>query len=153
MEAANVNISPVPPYMSRPLLFIMENLGSGGMRTCLGEMIIYTIGTSNRECEEFIALLEMYGIKLLADVRRFPTSKFEWFKKENLAKILARHQIGYLFLGTELGGYRKGGYEAYTSTESFHKGLKKIETIASYDKVAVMCSERSRGNATGSLLQ
>lgn len=105
-------------------------------------MIIYTIGSSNRECEEFIELLETYGIKLLADVRRFPTSKFEWFKKENLAKILARHQIGYLFLGTELGGYRKGGYEAYTSTEGFQKGLKEIETIALYDKVAIMCSER-----------
>jgi len=86
--------------------------------------------------------LNAYGIKILVDVRRFPTSKFEWFKKKNLAKTLAEQGIRYIFLGAELGGYRKGGYEAYTTTENYRRGLKKIEALASNDKVVVMCSER-----------
>ena len=105
-------------------------------------MIIYTTGTSNREIEEFIELLNAYGIKILIDVRRFPTSKFEWFKNENLANTLAEQDIRYSFLGAELGGYRKGGYKAYTETENYRMGLEKIEALASNDKVVVMCSER-----------
>jgi uncharacterized protein (DUF488 family) len=105
-------------------------------------MIIYTIGTSNREIEEFIELLNAYGIKTLGDVRRFPTSKFEWFKNENLVKALAGQGIRYVFLGDELGGYRKGGYKAYTETQNYRRGLEKIEALASNKKVVVMCSER-----------
>lgn len=105
-------------------------------------MTIYTIGTSNREIEEFIELLNAYGIKMLGDVRRFPTSKFEWFKKKNLVKTLAEQGIRYIFLGAELGGYRKGGYKAYTETENYRRGLEKIEALASNEKVVVMCSER-----------
>ena len=103
---------------------------------------IYTIGTSNREIEEFIDLLNIYYINILIDVRRFPTSKFQWFKRQNFPRALAKRMIGYLFLGSELGGYRKEGYEDYLATENFQKGLEKIEATAIYDRVAIMCSER-----------
>ena len=86
--------------------------------------------------------MNAYGIKILVDVRRFPTSKFEWFKKENLVKTLAEQGIRSIFLGAELGGYRKGGYKAYTETENYRRGLEKIEALGSNDKVIVMCSER-----------
>ena len=104
--------------------------------------IIYTLGTSDREMEEFIDLLKIYDIQVLIDVRRFPTSKFEWFKRKNLPRALAKRMIGYVFLGNELGGYRKEGYDAHLSSEDFQKGLEKIESIAIYDRVAIICSER-----------
>ena len=106
------------------------------------DQVIYTIGTSNREIEEFIEILKIYGINILIDVRRFPNSRFEWFKREALPRNLARHRIGYIFLGGRLGGFRKGGYEAYTLTKNFQTGIDKIELFALYDTVAFTCSER-----------
>jgi uncharacterized protein (DUF488 family) len=105
-------------------------------------MIIYTLGTSNREISEFIELLDKYKIKIIADVRRFPTSKFEWFRRETLARILAGHMIGYIFLGNELGGYRKEDYETYTLTRAFQWGLEKIEFFSLTEKVGIICAER-----------
>ncbi|MEM2508920.1 MAG: DUF488 family protein, partial [Candidatus Thermoplasmatota archaeon] len=46
--------------------------------------VIFSIGHSNRSKEEFLELLRKYEIEAIADVRRFPTSKFEIYKKENL---------------------------------------------------------------------
>jgi len=83
--------------------------------------IIYTLGMSNREIEEFIDLLKIYDIQILIDVRRFPTSKFEWFKRKNLPRALARQMIGYVFLGNELGEYRKEGYDVHLSSEDFQR--------------------------------
>lgn len=71
--------------------------------------IIYTLGTNRRTEEDFIEILNAYGIERLIDVRRFPTSKFPHFKKETLERFLKDNGIEYFFLGEELGGYRKGG--------------------------------------------
>ncbi|RLF54989.1 MAG: hypothetical protein DRN37_09540, partial [Thermoplasmata archaeon] len=35
---------------------------------------IYTLGTSNRSTDEFFSLLKAFGIRGIADVRRFPRS-------------------------------------------------------------------------------
>ena len=75
---------------------------------------IYTLGTSNRSIKEFLEILKSYQIQIVIDVRRWPTSKwFEHFKKENLEKILSENNIEYLHF-EKLGGYRTGGYEAFT---------------------------------------
>ncbi|MEW6189892.1 MAG: DUF488 domain-containing protein [Actinomycetota bacterium] len=103
---------------------------------------IYTIGSSTRGSDEFIELLEYYGIQTLVDVRRFPTSKLEHFKRENLAHILSEAGIGYVYLGEELGGYRSGGYEAHTLSQQFREGIKSLEGVATRAKTVVMCSER-----------
>ncbi|MGA1840187.1 MAG: DUF488 family protein [bacterium] len=107
------------------------------------DMVIYTIGTSNRNLEEFIDILKTYEISILLDVRSFPeSSRFPWFNKEHLASALIEHKINYIFLGPELGGYRKGGYEAYIKTEDFKKGLDKIEKIVSSNRSVIMCAEK-----------
>jgi len=36
---------------------------------------IFTLGTSTREKEEFLEILRNYQIKIVVDVRRWPTSK------------------------------------------------------------------------------
>ena len=103
---------------------------------------IFTLGTSNRSLEEFLEILKKYKIKLVIDVRRFPTSKlFSYFKKENLKKILKENQIEYLHFES-LGGFRKGGYKNYMKTKEFKEGLKKLIKLAEKKKVTLICREK-----------
>lgn len=103
---------------------------------------IYTIGSSNHTPEEFIKLLKNYQIQALIDVRKFPTSKFAYFKKENLVVLLKNNEIDYYYLGKNLGGYREGGYELYLKTKDFQEGLKELMKIAQNKVTVIMCSER-----------
>jgi len=64
-------------------------------------------------------------VEVVVDVRRFPSSRFEHFDKEKLAELLSEAGIDYLYMGEELGGYRHGGYQEYTTTSEFQAGLKK----------------------------
>lgn len=104
--------------------------------------MIYSLGSSTRELPEFLDLLGAYDIQSLVDVRRFPTSRFEWFKKEHLAKVCQEAGLKYFYLGQELGGYRKGGYEEYTKSLEFRKALEELKKIAASKRTAFMCSER-----------
>jgi len=106
------------------------------------EKSIFTLGTSNRSWEEFIRLLRAYRIEMVIDVRSFPTSKFVHFKQESMNPSLAEAGFGYYFLGKELGGYRKGGYEAYTQTLPYLAGLELLERMSSRCRSAVLCAER-----------
>ncbi len=103
---------------------------------------VYTIGHSVRGPKEFILLLEKYKIETLVDVRRFPTSKFEHFKRENLEEILRLKGVKYVYLGEQLGGYRSGGYREHMKSLAFNKGLKKLEKIAEKSKTVIMCAEK-----------
>ena len=103
---------------------------------------IYTLGTGRRSEEDFIEILFAYDIKTLVDVRSFPRSKMPVFTRENLENLLKREGINYVFLGRELGGFRKGGYEAYTTTEEFRKGVDVLEDIASKGISVIICAER-----------
>lgn len=80
---------------------------------------IYTLGTDRRTEEDFVEILIAYNIEALIDIRRFPKSKIPLFTRENLEDLLKKEGIKYHYLGVELGGFRKGGYEAYTLTEDF----------------------------------
>ena len=102
----------------------------------------FTLGSSTRSAQEFLDLLAHYQIEAIVDVRRFPTSRFEHFIKENLAPLLEEKGIAYLYLGEELGGYRSGGYEAYMKSEEFEAGLARLQGVAQKKRVAIMCSER-----------
>jgi len=104
--------------------------------------VVYTLGTSTRSLEEFIALLRHLGVEVVVDVRRFPTSRFEHFKKEELARSLPEAGIDYCHMGGELGGYRRGGYQAFLASEEFKQGLEKLEEIAKERKTAIVCAER-----------
>lgn len=103
---------------------------------------IATIGTSDRKPGEFIEVLQHHGIQLLVDIRRFPTSRFSHFNKENLEKLCHNNKIDYLWLGDLLGGYRKEGYEAYMATNTFLDGLAQLESRAGAQATAFCCAER-----------
>ena len=106
------------------------------------EKSIYTIGTSNRSIEDFMEILKTYGIKCVIDVRRFPTSKFKHFKRENLANQLESSGYHYDHLGEHLGGYRSGGYENYMKTDPFQKTLDRVEKMAEKESSVIVCAER-----------
>ncbi|MCR4432748.1 MAG: DUF488 domain-containing protein [Caldiserica bacterium] len=103
---------------------------------------VFTIGTSERSFEEFLSLLRLHKIQAVADVRRFPTSRWEHFKKEAFQGLLEAEGIEYFYLGKELGGFRQGGYQTYMETEEFQKGLERLEEIASGNNLAIVCAER-----------
>lgn len=102
---------------------------------------VWTIGHSNQSINDFLEVLKEHEIKVLVDVRRFPTSKIEHFKREHMEKWLLENGINYIWLGEELGGYRKGGYKAYMETCSFRKGIEKLLAIASEKRTCIMCME------------
>lgn len=104
--------------------------------------MIFTIGYAGRTLEEFIQILRANDVKEVVDVRRFPTSKYEDFKGENLSRSLAGEGVSYLH-PKELGGYRKPSYEEFMKTEEFSRGISKLLNEAKGKSVAVMCLERS----------
>jgi len=86
-------------------------------------------------------MLRENGIEVLVDVRRFPTSKIEHFKKESMEEWLPKQGIKYVWLGEKLGGYRHGGYEAYMKTESFKEGIRRLLETARLKRTCIMCME------------
>jgi len=106
-------------------------------------LTIWTIGHSNRSKEEFLNLLREHSIEVLADIRSFPTSKIEHFKKENLEKWLPENGVEYMWLGKELGGYRKGGYKRHMRTKLFREGVQKLLEIARHKRTCMMCMEKN----------
>jgi len=102
---------------------------------------VWTIGHSNRSKETFLALLEEHDIEALVDVRSFPTSKIEHFKREDLEHWLPEHGVEYVWLGKELGGYRHGGYRTHVKTKLFKEGIRKLLSIAAMRRTCIMCME------------
>ncbi len=103
---------------------------------------IYTLGTSTHTKEEFLELLNSYHIETVVDVRSFPQSRFEHFKKENLERILSERGFNYFYLGKELGGFRKGGYLSYTKSLPYQEGISHLEQIGRESITAFICAER-----------
>lgn len=117
---------------------------------------IYTIGHSTHSMDEFIKMLQSFGIKQLVDIRSFPGSrKYPQFNKENMEAALKENGIGYTHL-SDLGGRRKlqkdsknnrwhndsfRAYADYMETENFQKGIVQLEAMAETQPTAYMCSE------------
>jgi uncharacterized protein (DUF488 family) len=103
----------------------------------------FTLGTSTRTSEEFVGCCRAFGIRLVADVRRFPVShRYPHFSQDAFAAFLVAAGIGYAHLGETLGGYRKGGYEAHMQTGLFAAGMEKLQALLAEAPGAVVCSER-----------
>ncbi|MDO8136250.1 MAG: DUF488 family protein [Candidatus Brocadiales bacterium] len=47
-----------------------------------------------------------------------------------------------MYIGKELGGYRKGGYEIYMRTEDFLSGIEELEGTARVNRTVFVCAER-----------
>ncbi len=123
-------------------------------------LTFYTLGHSTRSLSEFLTILNFYEISAIADVRAFPTSqRFPHFSQDLLALVLDRAGIKYLWLGRELGGYRKGGlgisspntawrsqgfrnYADHMLTEEFQAGVGELLRLGEKERAAILCAER-----------
>ena len=120
-------------------------------------MRIWTIGHSTRAIDDFISLLKENEIKLLADVRAWPSSKrYPQFNHDALAESLNANGIFYEHF-PELGGKRKSkpdsrntawrsasfrGYADYMETEQFQKGIERLlDVAAETGPTAIVCAE------------
>jgi uncharacterized protein (DUF488 family) len=103
---------------------------------------IYTLGTDLRSAEDFIEILLSSEVRAVIDVRSFPRSKLSHFTQGPLSELLLSNGIAYHFLGKELGGFRKGGYAAYVTTEEFSDGVSMIESLAEDAVSVIICSEK-----------
>jgi uncharacterized protein (DUF488 family) len=124
------------------------------MRTTL-----YTIGHGNRSADELVGLLREARIETLADVRAHPASKrHPQFARAALQGALAQAGIGYVWEGSDLGGFRKPradsphvalavdgfrGYADHMETAAFEAAMGRLVKMAGKQRVAIMCAEKN----------
>ena len=119
---------------------------------------LYSIGHGNRGSETFLALLNSFEVRHLADVRSYPNSKRNpHFDRENLELMLNRSGISYTWF-PDLGGFRREGlgntsphvalespgfrnYADYMSTESFQTAAYKLSQLVTLGSACFMCAE------------
>jgi uncharacterized protein (DUF488 family) len=118
---------------------------------------ILTVGHSNREESEFGALVTGAGIELIADVRRYPSSRrLPHFERSALAASLKVAGIDYEWMGETLGGRREPeagsandaweneqfrGYADHMAGDEFSAGLEQLERMAGERRTAILCAE------------
>jgi len=56
--------------------------------------------------------------------------------------FLLSSEIEYVYMGGELGGFRKGGYEAYVKTKEYKQALKSLQKVAKRSPTVIMCCEK-----------
>lgn len=117
---------------------------------------VFTIGHSTRSIDEFVELLQEYGVETVADVRSIPKSRHNpQFNSELLNQSLKAKHIRYKHI-KKLGGLRHAkkdsinlgwrnssfrGFADYMATPEFAEGLEALTKIASMRRTAIMCAE------------
>ena len=111
------------------------------MSVAAAETRLYTVGHSTRTLDDLVGLLNDYGITQLVDVRHYPRSRRNpQFNLEALERELPSRGIAYAW-DEGLGGFRKGGYQAYMATPAFAGGLDRLERLVKRRPTAIMCAE------------
>lgn len=133
--------------------------------------VVYSIGHSDRSAPAFVELLRSVGVEGVADVRRYPASRrHPQFSRAALERVLAGAELGYAFLGRQLGGRREPelpidaspnralrdaalrGYADAMSGDDFVAGVETLEALALERPTALMCAERDWWRCHRSLL-
>jgi uncharacterized protein (DUF488 family) len=119
-------------------------------------MTVWTIGHSTRTLEEFVAILRVYAIEAVADVRRFPGSRrYPHFGREALEESLPAQGVAYAWI-PQLGGRRKAqpdspntgwrnesfrGDADHLASAEFAEGLAQLMALAATARTTLMCAE------------
>ncbi|MHB1845133.1 MAG: DUF488 domain-containing protein [Deltaproteobacteria bacterium] len=120
--------------------------------------LVFTVGHGSRTTEEVAALLQAAGVRLLVDVRSFPSSRHSpWLARAGLAASLPPLGIDYRWMGESLGGRRRSAvasrhpawrvsafrsYADHMDTPLFQEGLSRLEAmVREGPPLAFMCSE------------
>ena len=118
----------------------------------MGDYRLYSIGHSSQTQEEFLALLSLYGVNCIVDVRSVPASKYSpQFNQENLKWFLKGQGVHYLFFGEEFGARRTDcidekvgqvNFEWAVETTNFKQGaVRLLNGLKKGFNIALMCSE------------
>ena len=119
----------------------------------------YTIGHSTRSLDEFVALLRLADVTVVADIRSVPRSRTNpQYNRDTLPQSLATFRIDYEHLGA-LGGLRGRiesvatatnafwenrsfrNYADYALTPAFRAGLDQLIALGRTRRCAMMCAE------------
>ncbi len=118
----------------------------------------YTIGHSTRPIAEFVDLLRLAEVGIVADVRTLPRSRTNpQYNGDALPGALAQLQIAYEHMPT-LGGLRKAqdvapeinafwrvqsfhNFADYALSEPFRRGLARLRALGRERRCAIMCAE------------
>jgi len=113
---------------------------------------VLTIGHSNHDTEQFLALLRRHGVRMLVDVRSDPYSRYApQFNRSEIERLVRAAGIDYRYSGDSIGGkpkdsslYTPSGkpdYDALAATPKFQEELKAVADLAGRVRAAIMCSE------------
>ena len=117
---------------------------------------IHTVGHSTRTSVELLAVLDEAEVKLLADVRAFPSSRrHPHFNRDALSVWLPEAGIGYTHMpglggrrdpvpGSPNGGWRERAFQGYAdhmASPEFQTALEQLEAQARGVPTAIMCAE------------
>lgn len=129
----------------------------------MSQLTVYTIGHSNHTSESLLALLDLYTVRLLVDVRSTPHSQFNpQFNQGAIKAAVEQHGLEYKYAGEFLGGRPKDpalfkptqqqphkedwaypdiDYDAVLRSEPFQRGIKRLVQLAAETRLAIMCAE------------
>jgi len=102
---------------------------------------MWNIGYGSLSKERFLHLMRTHNINIVVDVRRWPASKIDHFKKENLESLLQGAGIKYVWLGDKLGGFRKGGYRKFMDSPEFEEGIRNLISLSESGNLCFLCLE------------
>jgi len=104
---------------------------------------VYTVGYGSLSKDDLLTLLKQYGIELVADIRRWPTSKLRDFQQSYLGTWLRDAGIRYAWMGRALGGERGRGYRNHVKDRKFTRGVDDLAELGNRYKTCVLCVESS----------
>jgi Protein of unknown function, DUF488 len=117
---------------------------------------LFTVGHSTRSQDELLAVLAIAGVRAVADVRAFPSSRrHPHFNRGALEQWLPEAGIDYVHLaglggrrepvpGSINGGWRERAFQGYAdhmASDEFVSGLARLEELAVSKPTAIMCAE------------
>jgi uncharacterized protein (DUF488 family) len=136
-------------------------------------MDLYTLGHSAHPIERFLGLLAAYEIRMLADVRTVPASRFHpQYGKRALEMALTGAGIAYVYLGEGLGGrpadaslyppevdhpvkdrpHPMPDFSLVMQREFFTRGIEELLALAGGQRTAILCSEEDPARCHRQLL-
>lgn len=77
---------------------------------------LFTIGYENKKIDEFVSILQQFGVRTLIDVRELPISRKAYFSKSKLQEYLEEFNINYIHKKT-LGSPKKLRNKLYQDTD------------------------------------
>jgi uncharacterized protein (DUF488 family) len=114
------------------------------------------VGHSTRLADELLAPLNDAGVRAVADVRSFPSSRrYPQFNRASLEQWLPEAGLEYIHFpslggrrepvpGSPNGGWREPAFQGYAdhlASAEFATGLERLEQLAAERRTAIMCAE------------